>query len=200
MPRGFTEQEKLNIRSRLLAIGKESFGLYGIKKTSVEELAKSAGISKGAFYQFYDSKESLYFEIIRNYEQGQHDQMHNILSQQCDDEQALFKSVLKSILFAVDSDPFLKRLLSKSEYEYLWQKFTPEQIEEAMEADIDFSTKLIDVWRAKGKLKIDNPELITGTFRAIFAIFLHKIDIGEEIFPEVVDLLLDATIERFIDK
>lgn len=200
MPRGFTEGEKAHIRKRLLSVGKEAFGHYGIKKTSVEELTTNAGISKGAFYQFFDSKESLYFTIIREFETGYQQQMEQLFAGECDDEQVLFKSVFTSILEAVDNDPFFKRVLTKAEYDYLWQKFTPEQIEEAMEADIDFSTKLVEGWRAKGKLKIDNPPLITGVFRGIFTLYLHKSDIGEDVFPEVIDLLLDTTIEKFIEK
>ena len=81
MPRGFTEQEKINIRNRLLRSGKEAFGLFGIRKTSVEDLAKESGISKGAFYQFFPSKEDLYFAVIRDYETEQHQQMFSILSE-----------------------------------------------------------------------------------------------------------------------
>ncbi len=200
MPRGFTEQEKKNIHKRLITVGKEAFGLYGIKKTSVEDLAKQSGISKGAFYQFFTSKEELYFDIIRSYETEQQQQMFEILSQKSENERELLKSVLKGILDQVDRDPFLKRLLEKKEIEYLWQKFTPEQLDEAMEADVDFATQLVEAWRLKGKLKIDDPKLITGVLRAIFFLYLHKEDIGEEAFPRVVDLLLDSSIERLIEK
>src|SRR5262245_42843705 len=68
MPRGFTEQEKAHIRSRLLAKGKEYFGTYGLRKTNVEDLTAAVGISKGAFYLFYESKEALFFELLRQYE------------------------------------------------------------------------------------------------------------------------------------
>lgn len=200
MPRGFTDQEKKNIRDRLIKSGKESFGLFGIRKTSVEDLAKKAGISKGAFYQFYSSKEDLYFAVIRHYETGQHQAMYSLLSQESQNERELLKNVIKGIMHQVDTDPFIRRLLAKEEFDYLWQKFTPEQLENAMEADVDFASQLVEAWRQKGKLKIDDPKLITGVFRAIFFLFLHKEDIGEESFPQVVDLLLDSSIERLIEK
>ena len=98
----------------------------------------------------------------------------------------------------MDHDPFVWRLLGKEEFEYLWQKFTPEQLENALEADIDFASQLVEIWRKKGKLKIDNPQMISGVFRAIFFLFLHEQDIGAEVFPEVVDLLLDSAIEKII--
>src|SRR5437762_14151525 len=64
MPKGFSEREREIIREKLLAKGKEYFGAHGVKKTNVEDLARAAGISKGAFYAFYDSKEELYFDIL----------------------------------------------------------------------------------------------------------------------------------------
>jgi len=200
MPRGFTEQEKKNIRIRLIHSGKEAFGLYGIKKTSVDELAKNAGISKGAFYNFFPSKEDLYFAIIRHYETEQQSQMYSLLNDEHSDMRLLLKQVITNIMEQIDSDPFMMRLLGKDEFEYLWNKFTPEQLEEAMNADEDFAAKLIEIWRKQGKLKKDDPKIISGVFRGIFFLFLHKQDIGEEIFPSVVELLLDSAIEKLIEK
>ena len=198
MPRGFTDQEKKNIQARLIKTGKEAFGHYGIKKTSVEDLARQSGISKGAFYQFFPSKEALYFAVIRDYETQQHHQMFQILSQEKQNDREILKNLMKSILEQVETDPFVRRLLGKEEFEYLWQKFTPQQLKEAMDADVDFASQLVETWRAKGKLKVDDPELIAGVLRSVFFLFLHKKDIGESKFSEVVDFLLDASIERLI--
>ena len=52
------------IRERLLEQGYRQFSAYGLKKTNVEELAGAAGISKGAFYLFYESKEALFMDVI----------------------------------------------------------------------------------------------------------------------------------------
>ena len=64
MPKGFTEHEKELIRKRLLEQGYKQFSAYGLKKTNVEELAEASGISKGAFYLFYESKEALFMDVI----------------------------------------------------------------------------------------------------------------------------------------
>src|SRR5690349_634019 len=72
MPRGFSEREKTIIRAQLLAKGRELFATQGIKKANVEDLTKAANISKGAFYQFYDSKEALFFEILSQFEDEYH--------------------------------------------------------------------------------------------------------------------------------
>jgi AcrR family transcriptional regulator len=69
MPKAFTEQEKDWIRTRLVEQGYELFATYGLKKTNIEELTQASGISKGAFYLFYESKEALFMDVVELAEQ-----------------------------------------------------------------------------------------------------------------------------------
>lgn len=64
MARSFTGQEKENIKKNLMEICKKSWTQYGYKKTSIDDICKKAGISKGAFYIFFNSKESLFCEVL----------------------------------------------------------------------------------------------------------------------------------------
>lgn len=64
MARSFSEQEKENIKRSLQEACKQSWTQYGYKKTSVDELCKQVGISKGAFYLFFESKEALFCEVL----------------------------------------------------------------------------------------------------------------------------------------
>lgn len=64
MPRSFTGKEKENIKRNLREACKQGWTRYGYKKTSVDELCRQVGISKGAFYLFYESKEALFCEVL----------------------------------------------------------------------------------------------------------------------------------------
>ena len=64
MARSFTKQERENIKKNLQDACKQSWTQYGYKKTSVDELCKQGGISKGAFYLFFESKEALFCEVL----------------------------------------------------------------------------------------------------------------------------------------
>jgi len=198
LPRGFTDQERENIKLRLLESGRDLFGRYGIKKTNVEDLAKKSGISKGAFYQFFSSKEELYFAIIRDYETKQHNEIYNLLSSNSENARIQFKQVFLAVMEQVDKDPFFKRFLNGEEYDYLRQKFTQEQLQDALDADVDFAASLVESWKGKGKLKVEDPHLVAGVFRSLFFLYLHKTDIGEEVFPSVMNLLIESAIEKLI--
>jgi AcrR family transcriptional regulator len=64
MPRAFTETERNAIRAQLLEAGRACFIRYGPKKTTIDDLVKPAGIAKASFYLFFNSKESLYVELM----------------------------------------------------------------------------------------------------------------------------------------
>ena len=67
MPKIYSEKEKDNIRKALRHEAGRCLQLYGVRKTTVDELVKRAGIPKGTFYLFYESKEALFFDLIRTF-------------------------------------------------------------------------------------------------------------------------------------
>ena len=79
MGRSFTKREKEKIRQSLQDACKQSWTRYGYKKTSIDELCRQAGISKGAFYLFYESKEALFCEVLCQVQQQIRDGAAKIL-------------------------------------------------------------------------------------------------------------------------
>jgi AcrR family transcriptional regulator len=63
-PKSLSLQERNKQKERLFAKGRELLTKYGVHKTSVEDITKAAGMAKGSFYQYFDSKESFFFEIV----------------------------------------------------------------------------------------------------------------------------------------
>lgn len=64
MARSFSDQERDEIRRRLLDVCQRCWTQMGYKKTSVDEICRQVGISKGAFYLFFESKESLFCAVL----------------------------------------------------------------------------------------------------------------------------------------
>jgi AcrR family transcriptional regulator len=61
--RGPAETEK---RDAIVAAAKEHFSLYGYGKTTVSDLAKAIGFSKGYIYKFFESKQAIGEAICTN--------------------------------------------------------------------------------------------------------------------------------------
>ncbi|MFT7582329.1 MAG: AcrR family transcriptional regulator, partial [Myxococcota bacterium] len=68
MPRPFTPDEQLKIRRRLLEAGRDALTATGFRKTTVSQLARAAGISKGGFYLFFADKTALWMVLLREAE------------------------------------------------------------------------------------------------------------------------------------
>ncbi len=64
MPANFTQQQRQEIRERLLAIGYDMRAETGLKAMKIAEIAKRADIAAGTFYHFFPSKEAYVMALI----------------------------------------------------------------------------------------------------------------------------------------
>ena len=62
----FSERQNETIRRELIQEARHCAVTIGMRKTSVEQLTEAAGISKGSFYKFFDSKEMLFFAVLED--------------------------------------------------------------------------------------------------------------------------------------
>ncbi len=61
------EESRSETRERLLAAARETFARQGFAGCSVDDLAESAGYSKGAFYSNFSSKEAVFLELLHRH-------------------------------------------------------------------------------------------------------------------------------------
>ena len=60
-------KETHNRRELIVQAGRKLFGRYGIEKTTVDEIAREAGISKGAIYLEFPSKDEILLAGVREF-------------------------------------------------------------------------------------------------------------------------------------
>ncbi|MDB5084520.1 MAG: regulatory protein TetR [Bacilli bacterium] len=125
MPKAFTEQERIMIRAKLHEKGRELIAKFGIRKTSVENITKATGISKGAFYLFYNLKEELFLEILEDLDTEIREELWKGLSAKDANPRKQFKQAFHSVLSVMDKTPELARF-SGEDYQYLIHKLPPE--------------------------------------------------------------------------
>jgi AcrR family transcriptional regulator len=59
------ENEKNDKKIQILAAAQDLFGRYGLRKTSIEEIAKLAGLGKGTVYLYFRSKEEIFDAVVQ---------------------------------------------------------------------------------------------------------------------------------------
>ncbi|MBO0451970.1 TetR family transcriptional regulator [Candidatus Enterococcus murrayae] len=62
--KGFSEEEKENLRNKLCMACEKSWSKFGYRKTTIGELTKETGIATGSFYLLFENKEELFLETF----------------------------------------------------------------------------------------------------------------------------------------
>lgn len=161
MPKAFTEREKELIRKRLLEQGHKQFSAYGLRKTNIEELAEAAGISKGAFYLFYASKEALFMDVVEQVEQRFRQELFAMIGVPGPSPRARLFALLQYAFHRVKTIPLLQ-FLTGSDYDLLFRRVPPETFQEHVAHDRAFINELITRCQKAGiPIRVQPEEMIS---------------------------------------
>jgi AcrR family transcriptional regulator len=197
MPKGFSDREKTLIRAQLLAKGRELFATQGIKRANVEDLTRAANISKGAFYQFYSSKEQLFFEILGQFEDEYHASLLQAAARPCASPRQSVKDVLTHAFTIWRTNPLFTNF-NQEEFEYLARKLPEELVQANLNKDEVFVARLLAQWREQGVAIDCEPALFLGLTRALFFMSLHERDLGPGVYPDVMAFFIELIAQQIV--
>ena len=69
------QQRAQETHARILDAAEERFALEGYDATGVAEICQAAGVSKGAFYHHFSSKQEVFLELLSNWLEGMDKQL-----------------------------------------------------------------------------------------------------------------------------
>lgn len=191
--KALTELDKQHIKDQLKKEGRKIFAAYGLKKATIRQLSQAACISSGSFYLFYDSKESLFMEILLCEMKKHKDEVDRNLMDLSIKPQQMIKMFLKNVISQIQTNPIFSRLLLNEEREHLYLYMSNKHGE--INHDNDFIKHLLSTvicdWQTKGMIIDDSPEVISGLIRSVFLLSTQKDVIGEDIYDNVLDMLVD---------
>jgi AcrR family transcriptional regulator len=195
-PRGFSEEEQAHIRSRLIAIGRELFGRHGIRKVTVDELARRAGIAKGSFYRFFSNKEHLCLAVLKDIEQE-----IRALSRLEPPPGQTLRDVVRGLLREQQSVfakyPILERLSDPSELASLVRHLPSGALEEHLEAGDRFLEALARRWAEIGVGVGRDPVAVAGLLKILNVLPLQKHLVGPS-FESAHELLLELVADGLV--
>ena len=192
MARSFSERENENIRKSLMDICKQNWTQYGYKKTSVDEICKQAGISKGAFYLFFESKEALFCEVLCSV-QREICEMAAAAMEEEKGKPGVVKA-LKLIYRAYDKNSFLYGS-DTADYTILMNKVSEEQAKE-MEQAGELSRQLFS-GHPDLKFRVDANMAISVIYSLIMNI--KNKDVLPQNHLEVFDFMADHLIDNLYE-
>lgn len=197
MPKSYSSHEKEYIEKRLKEEAYNCLNLYGVKKTTVDELVRRVNIPKGTFYLFYDSKELLLFDVIND--------LHDEIQEQLLKEANLIKekitsqnltNLLYKIYKKVD-DTFFLKMMTNGEMELLMRKLPNEIVEKHFRDDYAMMEKFMELIP---HVKEKNVQYFSGALRGVFLTMLHKREIGEEVFDGSLKLMINGLVIQLMEE
>ncbi len=193
MATAFGASEREEIRSSLRRAAWQHACTEGMKNTSVDQLSAEAGISKGAFYHFYRSKELLFLEVLSVWHQQIFTRVEAFMSSHADlPADTLARESLKTALGLLLYPPAARFILT--ERDVLLRRVSPEAREQLYRSDGEIVKTLIDMCGVKLNIPMDTA---VGIVMVLLLSALHAAEIGPA-YDSVIHALIDSACTQFI--
>lgn len=130
-----------NVREHILAAAAEKMRQVGIKSISVDDISRQLGISKKTFYVYFETKEALISELLRQHESGIEEAVH---------KQADGKTILELMLGFMSLAGCVKDVRKDPPLMHDLQKYYPQLFREHLEHVHDISVRLLQHYLRQG--------------------------------------------------
>lgn len=197
MPKAWSKQEKEIIRKSLINESMKLFEKYGLQKTTVDEIVRAAGISKGSFYLFYGSKEELYFDVLETVEREFREKVFENVFEPGKSRHESFKSFLSQMIDLLITMPLYQQINS-SNYELLLRKLPEKTVQKHVQSDLENASKYFGYWMDQGWMRKIDMEALNGLMLSLFHLVMHRDDFGEINFEATKELWIDALTSYLI--
>ncbi|MFF5213441.1 TetR/AcrR family transcriptional regulator [Streptosporangium sp. NPDC000396] len=192
MPTAFTTREREAIVQILLETGERLFTTAGLRKTSLDDLVGPAGIAKSSFYLFFASKEALYLELLARQADGVQRRVIDEGLLRGEGPRDALRRFLRATLTELAANPLYRRLMTHpDEMAAVARKIPPEQVAAAQGGAFARLREFVTTGQADGTLPPGDPDAVIGALRAVLLLPLHVEQIGEDLYPAVLDMMID---------
>lgn len=193
MPPAFSTGERERIAGLLREAGFRLFTTQGLRKTSLDELARPAGIAKSSFYLFYDSKEELYLDLMFRQIPALQEKLFSQLYDESIDVAERFKQLLRGALDIQAHNPLYRRLLTHpDELELVNRRISPERLAETKELVVTPIVEFVEHARKVGRLVDVEPTVVLGVVQAVLTVPLQEQMLDPETYEPALELLIDV--------
>lgn len=196
MPKSYSEEEKDIIIKSLKKEARYLLEIYGVKRTTVDDIVKRVNIPKGTFYLFYKSKEILLFEVILE----EHENMHKILIESIDKikDNISVENLTETIfqLYKKSEDSLIIKMIGRGDIEILFRKLPKKNLEEHFEYDNDMIKEIINIIP---KIKSSYSEIFSEAFRNLFITMIYEREKQNKYFDVSLKLLIKGLVIQLME-
>lgn len=187
MPRHFTEKEKIELKKNLLNCAKDLFIQYGLNKTTITDITEAAGVGKGTFYLFFNSKGDIFLQLYSKEWIEAHEIIDaNYLNRTGDIDQIILDYIYEN-REVLTGHPILSIIYTRNALSIISEPTVNKELHAFKELSDARLITLIKSWFATNHIESSiSPEIMSGMMRSLSYLNYHKDEIGEEIFYDVI--------------
>ncbi|MDR5656685.1 TetR/AcrR family transcriptional regulator [Halodesulfurarchaeum sp. HSR-GB] len=164
--KGFSDDERAQIRAELIEAGKELFTAIGLERTRVRDLTDEVGIGTSTFYQFFDSKGTLYLTVL-DHEVERIAQSYEGKLDSAPDIRSEVRLGLEALFEELETNPLFYRAVVENERQQLLRNLPPEQQRGNFKEGRDTLVTLAERWTSNPQFQLDDPVAVVDLLRLL---------------------------------
>jgi AcrR family transcriptional regulator len=186
-------ETKESVREKILAAAEKRFWHFGIKKTTIDEIAADAEVGKGTVYLHFESKEEIGLAIIATYKE----QILIEQEQVAHDESATVLDRMKRVLTLPVASAHERCLQSPTVMEMIIavKPQLSRRIRDLFEREVEIIAELIESANRSGEMHVADPKIAARTIKTATLNYLpqgtacHFVDDPVAEISRLVDLV-----------
>ena len=193
MPKHFSPEERREIEQKLLSAAKESFLYFGVNKTTVADITDKAGVAKGTFYLFFNSKGDIFMKLISDEWALIHDELDRRYMDRQGDLRKIIRGYIAENRRELLGHPLFAMVYDRDAMVMISDRTVQDKLMEFKHMSDGRLVDLIRSWYAANSIQSAvSPEVLSGMIRSTSYLNYHRDEIGEEIFDEVIRQMIEG--------
>ena len=181
-------------RRQLLDFATERFAENGYHPTSVAEIVQGLGVGKGVFYWYFDSKEQLFQEILREAQQDLRRTQQQAIVDEADPVRRIELGIRTTMKWSADHPDFYKL----TQFAVTEERFLP-SLRKGQEVAVKDVIRHVQDGIDRGVIRDTNPYYIAhsilGLSTQLVRVFIHEQERSpDEVADEAIALILDGIL------
>lgn len=197
MGKAYTDDERTQIRTQLLEAGLELFR-EGVRKISIRELSKRAGIAQGGFYNFFPDKDTLVIELIHYRTEQKLMILEKTFDQSLEDPSAY----VSGLIFRMSWDLKQKAAHNQMYADILHMCIHEKPSEQERLFAVLYSTlqKLADYWKRHGLSITMDTQGIMNVIKGSLILYANLNQLDEAYSESLLRTFIDENCRKYICK
>lgn len=165
--KGFSDAERDRIREELIEAGRELFSTLGLERTRVKDLTAEVDIGTSTFYQFFESKETLYLMVLNREVDRIAESYEEVVFEDAADLQSEVHRGIAALFEELETNQLFYRAVVENERQTILRRLPPGQQRDTFSSQADTLETLAERWTQRDGFRLEDPEAVVDLLRML---------------------------------